>query len=170
MKAVNFHTLVLLVAAMTLCAGLLPGASADAIQGAAPDFTLKSQTGGNLKLSELRGQVVLINFWASWCGPCRQEMPALDELYQHYRSLDFTVIGINVEENSDNAKSLLKDIHVTFPVLFDNNNAVSKLYSIKGMPSTILVDRDGNMRYLHMGYQPGFETEYQNQVRTLIRE
>jgi peroxiredoxin len=169
-KTVNFHTLVRLVAAMTLCAGLISGTSADAIQGAAPDFTLKSQTGTNLKLSELRGQVVLINFWASWCGPCRQEMPALDELYQHYRSLDFTVLGVNVEENSANAKSLLKDIHVTFPVLFDNQNTVSKLYNIKGMPSTILVDRDGNMRYLHMGYQPGFETEYQNQVRTLIRE
>jgi peroxiredoxin len=97
-------------------------------------------------------------------------MPALDELYQHYRSLDFMVLGVNVEENSDNAKSLLKDIHVTFPVLFDNKNTVSKLYNIKGMPSTILVDRDGNVRYLHMGYQPGFETEYQNQVRTLIRE
>lgn len=170
MKAVNFQTLVNLVAAMALCAGLMPSASADAIKGAAPDFTLKSQTGTNLKLSELRGQVVLINFWASWCGPCRQEMPALDELYQHYRPLDFTVLGVNVEENSDNAKSLLKDIHVTFPVLFDNKNTVSKLYNIKGMPSTILVDRDGNMRYLHMGYQPGFETEYQNQVRTLIRE
>ena len=155
---------------LTLCAGFASSVWAKADQSPAPDFTLKSQKGDNLKLSELRGKVILINFWASWCGPCRQEMPVLDELYRHYRSLDFTILGVNVEQDSDNAKSLLKDVSVSFPVLFDNENKVSKLYDVKGMPSTVLVDRDGNIRYVHMGYQPGTEAEYQAQIRTLIRE
>lgn len=144
--------------------------SADIGQGPAPDFTLKSQAGNNLKLSELRGEVVMINFWASWCGPCRQEMPKLEELYARYKPLGFTVLGVNIEEDSSKAKALLEDLSVSFPVLFDDHNEVSRLYQVAAMPSTVLVDRDGNMRYLHKGYQPGMEQQYQEQIRTLIKE
>lgn len=143
---------------------------ADVGQGQAPDFTLKSQSGDNLKLSELRGEVVMINFWASWCGPCRQEMPKLEELYARYKPLGFTVLGVNIEEDPSKAKALLKDVGVSFPVLFDTQNEVSRLYQVAAMPSTVLVDRDGNMRYLHKGYQPGLEQQYQEQIRTLIKE
>ncbi len=140
------------------------------IQGPAPDFALKSNTGKNLRLSEYRGQVVMINFWASWCGPCRQEMPLLEDMYKRYQSLGFTILGVNVEEDSSKAKRLLKEIPVSFPILFDNRNQVSKMYNVVAMPSTVLVDRDGNMRYLHKGYKPGYEKEYQKQVRALVRE
>lgn len=143
---------------------------ADIGEGQAPDFTLKSQSGANLKLSELRGEVVMINFWASWCGPCRQEMPKLEELYARYKPLGFTVLGVNIEEDPAKAKALLKDVSVSFPVLFDTQNEVSRLYQVAAMPSTVLVDRDGNMRYLHKGYQPGLEERYQEQIRTLIKE
>ena len=136
----------------------------------APDFALKSYSGENLRLSEYRGEVVMINFWASWCGPCRQEMPLLDEMYQQYQPLGFTILGVNVEEDSSKAKQLLADIPVNFPVLFDNSSEVSKLYNVVAMPSTVLVDRDGNVRYLHQGYKPGYEDAYQQQVRELIRE
>ena len=170
MNIMKLVTRARLLTAIIVAVCLAPYAWAEEITGKAPDFTLKGLNGDNLKLSELRGKVILINFWASWCGPCRQEMPVLDQLYQRYRSLDFTIIGVNVEENSDAAKSLLKDVNVTFPILFDNTNAVSKLYKVKGMPSSILVDRDGNMRDMYMGYQQGYEQEYQKQVRSLIRE
>ncbi len=146
------------------------GTRADISDGPAPDFVLKSASGTNLRLSEYRGEVVMINFWASWCGPCRQEMPILDELYSQYRELGFTILGVNVEENSNDAKDLLKEIPVSFPVLFDNKSSVSKLYDVIAMPSTVLVDRSGNVRYLHHGYKPGYEDTYQQQVRTLIRE
>ncbi len=136
----------------------------------APDFTLKSDNGKNLKLSEHRGDVVLINFWASWCGPCRQEMPLLSELHDKYKALGFTVLGVNVEQDSDEAKKLLKEMPVTFPVLFDNDSTVSKQYDVIAMPSTVLVDRDGKMRYLHKGYKPGEEAIYLEMVRSLIRE
>ena len=146
-----------------------PGAQA-VPGGAAPDFTLKSLAGDNVKLSELRGQVVLINFWASWCGPCRQEMPRLDDLYQQYGELGFTLLGVNVEQDSAEAQRMLHDTPVTFPILFDSKNEVSKLYDVVAMPSTVIVDRDGNVRFVHKGYQPGYEDEYQTQIRTLVRE
>lgn len=154
---------------------LLAGVGAAAVAdidtpSAAPDFTLKSATGENLRLSDLRGEVVMINFWASWCGPCRQEMPLLDEIYSQYKPMGFTILGVNVEEDTTKARKMLQDNPVDFPVLFDKQSEVSKLYNIVAMPSTILVDRDGNVRYLHRGYKPGFEDAYQQQVRTLIRE
>ena len=144
--------------------------SAGLKQTSAPDFTLKSNAGENLRLSEYRGEVVLINFWASWCGPCRQEMPVLSELHDKYRALGFTVLGVNVEADSSKARKLLQELPVSFPVVFDSDSVVSKQYDVVAMPSTVLVDRDGNMRYLHKGYKPGLETVYQQQVRDLIRE
>lgn len=143
---------------------------AASITGKAQNFTLKSMSGKNLRLSEYRGQVVMINFWASWCAPCRQEMPLLEDLYKKYKGLGFTLLGVNVEQDSSKASTLLRSIKVSFPILFDNKNTVSKMYKVLAMPTTIIIDRDGNMRYLHKGYKPGYEQEYQQQVRALIRE
>ena len=145
-------------------------ATAGTDSSAAPDFTLKSDSGENIRLSELRGEVVLINFWASWCGPCLQEMPILSEMHDKYQAMGFTVLGVNVEENSSAARKLLQDMPVSFPVLFDSDSQVSRQYDVAAMPSTVLVDRDGNMRYLHKGYKPGLEDTYVDQVRSLIRE
>ncbi len=148
----------------------LASVRAEALSGPAPDFTLRSNTGKNLKLSEFRGQVVLLNFWASWCGPCRQEMPALDKLHKRYRKLGFTVLGVNVEEDSRQARQLLKEVKVSFPILFDTRNQASQLYHVEAMPTTVIIDRDGNMRYLHKGYKPGEERLYRKWVKQLIRE
>ncbi|MEH6556386.1 MAG: TlpA disulfide reductase family protein [Oceanicoccus sp.] len=136
----------------------------------APDFILKSTSGENLRLSEQRGQVVLINFWASWCGPCRQEMPLLDELQQKYSKLGFTVFGVNVDKDPAKADKILKDIPVSFPVLYDSDGNVSKLFDVSAMPTTVIVDRDGNMRYLHKGFKPGYEDKYAANIKALIRE
>jgi peroxiredoxin len=150
---------------------LVPFAAGAAEEGKpAPDFTLKSSTGKNLKLSEMTGNVVLINFWASWCGPCRQEMPLLNALHDKYAPLGFSVLGVNVEENADAARGFLKDFPVNFPVLLDSANQVSKQYEVLAMPTTVVVDRDGKIRYLHKGYQSGDEAKYQEMVKKLVRE
>ncbi len=143
---------------------------AASVSGPAPNFTLKALDGKNLKLSEMRGNVVLINFWASWCGPCREEMPLLNELHAKYEPLGFTVLGVNVEEQEKNARGFLKNFPVDFPILLDNRNQVSKLYEVIAMPTSVVVDRDGNMRYLHRGYKSGDEKKYRQVVKKLIRE
>jgi thiol-disulfide isomerase/thioredoxin len=144
--------------------------ASEELSGKASNFTLKSLSGKNIKLSELRGQVVMLNFWASWCGPCRQEMPLLEKMYEKYNRLGFTLLGVNVEENSDEAKKLLREIKVSFPILFDTRNITSKLYNVSAMPTTILIDRSGNKRFLHKGYKPGYEKDYIKQVKQLLRE
>jgi len=160
----------LLVTIVVMLAMGMNAHAAQVLSGKATDFTLKSRSGKNIKLSELRGQVVMINFWASWCGPCRQEMPLLEALYKKYHGLGFTLLGVNVEQDSSKANAYLRDVSVSFPILYDTKNSVSKTYNISAMPSTVMVDRDGNMRYLHHGYKPGYEKEYEKQIKALIRE
>jgi len=145
-------------------------ALAGGLSGPAPGFTLESRDGETVSLADLKGQVVMINFWATWCGPCRQEMPHLEALHQRYNSLGFTLLGVNVEDNPEGATKYLQDTPVTFPILFDPKNEVSKRYDVIAMPSTVLVGRDGTMRFIHHGYKPGYEGEYQTQIRALLRE
>ena len=136
----------------------------------APDFALKSSTGENLRLSEYRGDVVMINFWATWCGPCRQEMPLLDELYSRYERVGFNLLGVNIDDDSNRAMDMIRELGVNFPVLFDARKEVSRLYDVDAMPVTVLVDREGTVRYVHQGYKPGYEEKYLDQVRSLLRE
>ena len=145
-------------------------AAMPAIGSAAPDFTLKSSTGRNLKLSEHRGEVVMINFWATWCGPCRQEMPLLNRIHEKYRKAGLTLLGVNIDDNSANALAMVKKLGVTFPVLFDAEKRISRLYDVDGMPSTLLIDRDGKVRYIHRGYRAGYEERYETQVRELLKQ
>ena len=158
------------IAVLALTGLLSTPAAAKPVSGAAPDFTLKSRAGQNLRLSEYRGQVVLLNFWASWCGPCRQEMPLLEDLYKRYGKLGFTIMGVNVDTDSTKANEYLRDITVTFPILYDTANAVTKSYNVNAMPTTVIVDRNGNMRFLHQGYKPGYENDYKKEVIQLIKE
>ncbi|WP_416240394.1 TlpA family protein disulfide reductase [Marinobacter sp. F3R08] len=147
-----------------------PLVAAEAINVPAPDFTLESRSGENLRLEEHRGEVVMLNFWASWCGPCRQEMPLMDELYSQYKDLGFTILAVNVDENRAEAHRFLEKVPVNYPILYDPESSVSELYEVQAMPTTVMIDRDGNARYLHYGYQPGYEDDYEQQIRELVRE
>ena len=145
-------------------------AATDLTGQTAPDFALKSNSGENLRLSEYRGDVVMVNFWATWCGPCRQEMPLLDQLYSRYQRVGFTLLGVNIDDNSGKAMTMAKELGVSFPVLFDSKKEVSKLYQVDTMPATVLIDREGTVRFIHHGYKPGYENEYLDQIRSLLRE
>ncbi|HTY48626.1 MAG TPA: TlpA disulfide reductase family protein [Steroidobacteraceae bacterium] len=144
--------------------------AAMAADAPAPVFNLPARDGTIVDLAKLRGQVVMINFWASWCGPCRQEMPLLEKIYEQYHKFGFTLLGVNVEPDSAAAAGFLKQTPVTFPILFDTKSLVSNLYNVSGMPSSAFIDRQGNLRLLHEGYKPGDENLYLDQIRALVRE
>src|ERR1700693_5309205 len=144
-------------------------ASGDA-SGPAPAFTLTALSGQQGALSQYKGQVVMVNFWATWCGPCQQEMPLLDQMYKKYKPAGFTLIGVNVDKEAPAVKELLARKPVSFPVLLDPANQVSKAYHVNEMPSSVFIDRKGQIRYIHRGYKPGDENDYQDRIRQLIRE
>ncbi len=154
-------------AALILAAAVATAADAG---GPAPAFSLTTPSGEAGSLSQYKGQVVLVNFWATWCGPCKQEMPLLDAMYQKYKPAGFTLIGVNVDKDAPPVKELLARKPVSFPVLLDPTNDVSKAYHIADMPSSVLIDRKGQIRYVHRGYRAGDENEYQDRIRQLIRE
>jgi peroxiredoxin len=152
-------------------AGAGPSAAAlPSVGVSAPDFAAKSDSGRNVRLSELRGQVVLINFWASWCNPCRQELPLLSKIYSQYRGAGFALLAVNVDDNRKDAEVMLKRLDLKFPTLFDGNKKVAKLYGVDTMPATLVIDRDGRVRYVHRGYYDGYERKYEQQVRELLKE
>lgn len=160
-----------LAAALSVTAlGACFSAQAVDVNSEAPDFTLATLDGGNLRLQEHRGEVLLINFWASWCGPCRQEMPILDRLHQRYEEAGFAVLGVNVEGKRKPAEKIAKKSKVTFPVLIDVGQKVSEAYDLEAMPTTVVVDRNGQVRYVHRGYKPGDEAKYIDVVKQLIAE
>jgi len=160
--------LVTAVVAILFAAGA--NAARDLVGSEAPDFALRSSLGENLRLSEYRGQVVMLNFWATWCGPCRQEMPLLENIYGRYQPAGFSLLAINLDEENDDALDMAKKLGVSFPLLFDDEKIVSRLYDIRAMPMTVLIDRDGRVRHVHQGYRPGYETRYLDEVRSLLRE
>ena len=162
--------LLLTMVCSVFTASFTVSSQADTRSKEAPDFVLKSHTGQNVRLSELRGEVVMINFWASWCGPCRQEMPKLDELHAKYKDMGFTILGVNVEQDSSKAKEMIIKSPVGFPILYDTLSEVTEKYGVDSMPMTVLLDSDGNVRYTHKGYKPGYEDHYQAEMKTLFKE
>lgn len=162
---------VALIAAVTGLAALAaPAWSGSPLDVPAPAFALLTRAGSSIDLDELRGQVVMINFWASWCGPCRQEFPILDQIYRKYRPMGFTLVAVNVESDRADAERFLAGTPVTFPVAWDADNKVSSAYGVSAMPTTLIVDRKGQVRWVHLAYKPGDEDEYLNQVRAMLRE
>lgn len=162
----GFRTLALLLASGVALAN--GGASP------APDFTLPVRGGGNVQLSKLKGQVVMINFWASYCAPCRQEMPLLNDIHKKYKSLGFTLLGVNVDEDVKDAEAWLAKAKFTpgFPILLDQKLVVRDQYAKYGavMPLSVFIDRKGNIRDVHRGYKPGDEGAYLNQIRAMLKE
>lgn len=136
----------------------------------APDFALKSIDGANLRLSEFLGEVVMLNFWASWCGSCRQEMPQLERLHRTYRSAGFVLIGINVDDEAARAAQLAHALKVSYPILLDPRKSVAPLYRLNELPMSVLIDRAGVVRFVHVDYRAGREQPYLAELRALLNE
>jgi thiol-disulfide isomerase/thioredoxin len=161
-----------LAAAALVCVSVF--AMAGSTMAPAPEFTLPVRGGNTMTMSKLKGQVVMINFWASYCGPCRQEMPLLEKMHQKYKSVGFTLLGVNVDEEVKDAEAWLSKMQspVSFPILLDQKHVVREQYKSYGevMPMSVFIDRKGNIRNIHRGYKPGDENAYLDQIRALLKE
>lgn len=134
----------------------------------APDFTLEDLDGKQVKLSALRGRVVLVNFWATWCPPCRREMPSLERLSRQMSGQPFTVLAVNVGEDPDTVFPFTGTLEPapTFPLLFDHNSSVLRTFAVKGLPTSFILDKSGHIAFRAVG---GREFDDPNIVAT-IRE
>lgn len=135
----------------------------------APNFKLPGINTGNLmSLKRHRGKVVYLDFWASWCGPCRQSLPMLNELRKELRSKGFEVIAVNLDENKKDAKAFLKQFPVSYPVLLDPEGKVPQKYDLPGMPTSYLIDRKGKIRKVHIGFKKQDISKIRKEIMSLL--
>jgi cytochrome c biogenesis protein CcmG/thiol:disulfide interchange protein DsbE len=123
----------------------------------APPFTVPLFDGGTISLRELRGKVVFLNFWASWCPPCRAEARLLEEAWQRYKDRDVVFVGVNIQDREADARAFLREFAITYPNGIDNGSKVAIDYGVYGLPETFIIDREGNTTYKHIG-AIGWET------------
>jgi len=136
--------IILILTLSMLITGCSGGGSSSAEVGSkAPDFCLKDLSGQEYSLSELRGKPVLLNFWATWCGPCRGEMPYLEEIYREWSGKGLTLFAVNIGESSSQARGYLQTYGMSLPVLLDSAQTVAKRYNITGIPTTFFIDKNG---------------------------
>ncbi len=137
----------------------------------APEFRLRNLKGGEMTLSSLRGRVVLINFWATWCGPCRAEMPSMEALYGTYKRADFEILAISIDTGEEEkVKSFVDEFGFRFPVLLDNRLAINQLYQVRVVPTSFLIDRKGIIRDRILGARDWNDPELRLAVQNLISE
>jgi cytochrome c biogenesis protein CcmG/thiol:disulfide interchange protein DsbE len=147
--------LTVLFALLTLWTlGLRQAGGGPEIGQPAPDFTLELYEGGELRLSDLRGQVVLLNFWASWCDPCRDEAPALERVWRDYKDKGVVFIGIDYVDLESSAQDYLAEFDVTYPNGLDTGQRISRAYRIRGVPETFFVDKQGNIAPIFVNGAP----------------
>jgi thiol-disulfide isomerase/thioredoxin len=137
----------------------------------APDFTLDTLNGTQVTLFDLRGKVVVINLWTSWCPPCRAEMPAIENVYQANREQGLEVLAVNstYQDNEANAAAFVQELGLTFPVLLDRDGSVSNRYQLRALPTTYFIDRQGVIRSVVLG-GPMSESLIQSKVADLLAE
>jgi peroxiredoxin len=176
MRTLTKSLLALAVLFVIVCAGMFVRAAAPARQPAlmdlvgkpAPDFTLKDTDGNSVKLSDLKGSVVVLDFWATWCGPCKQSLPLLNKVYDQHKAKGLKVYTVDLKEAVDLVKTTMKDRGYTMPCLLDTDAAVAKLYKVSGIPSTFLVGADGNIKWAEEGFD-GNQDALNKQIGAILK-
>lgn len=165
----NKSITIVLVLSVLILFGTIPARGAG--QGdKAPDFTGKTLTGKNIKLSELRGNIVLINFWGTWCAPCKEELPYFNRLYRKFRGMGVEILAVNIDKVTSQAARMSGRLRLTFPVVLDPGGDLSDLYRIRSMPTTYVVGKDGMIRYIHWGFGSGDPPRYESEIKNLLRD
>lgn len=148
--------------------GLLKAQAGPREEGPAPDFTLSTFDGEEITLSELRGQVVVINFWASWCPPCREEAPYLESTWRKYRDQGVVLLGVDYVDTEVEALAYIEEFDITYPNGPDIGTGISQAYRIQGVPETFFVAKDGSLRGVKVG--PLSPPELAERIETLLAE
>jgi peroxiredoxin len=170
-------TLLAAIASTTACADSEKGPSSSADTGGlvgspAPDFKVHAVVGseGAISLKDLRGQVVLLDFWGTFCEPCKKSFPKLEELRRKYAASGLRVIGISEDDDDDKDKipGFARTYGATFSLAWDGDKAVARRYKPETMPSSFLIDKDGIVRFAHVGFHDGEELEVENELRGLL--
>lgn len=136
----------------------------------APELNARTLDGERLRMRDLRGKVVIVDFWASWCEPCKEELPVLDRLYQRYGDQGLVVVGVSVDRTERNARGFLRRNSVSFPIIHDADHAIAGRYSPPTMPSSYIVDRRGVIRHVHQGFRSGDAARIEREVRALLQD
>ena len=135
-----------------------------------PDVTLQAADGAAVRLSTFSGKVLLVDFWASWCVPCKTSFPALDAIYREYAPKGLEVVAVNLDEQRKNADAFLAAHPHRMTVLFDPKGIAPEAFGVKGMPSSYLIDRSGAIRFTHMGYSGNVDVSYRKEIAQLLAE
>lgn len=135
-------------------------------------FNGMTSDGKEIKLSAYQGKVVLIDFWASWCLPCREEMPELIKFYRAYKDSNFELIAINIDNEKDNMQHFLDKLFPkpAFPIIADNSQKIPALFDIEAMPTTIFIDKKGKIRYRHDGFKQSYINDFKQELTQLLKE
>lgn len=148
---------------------LLGGVAHSADSTLAPDVQLPTSQ-GQVRLQDLRGQVVLVDFWASWCGPCRQSFPWMNDMQARYGEQGLKILAINVDAEREDAERFLRDLPARFTVAFDPQGQSPERFGVMGMPSAYLIDRDGRIHRQHIGFHPDRAQGYEDEIRALLTQ
>jgi thiol-disulfide isomerase/thioredoxin len=135
-----------------------------------PSVEVSTADGATVNLSGYKGRIVLIDFWASWCPPCKTSFPALDVLYREYRDRGVEVLAVNLDERRHDAETFLAAHPHRLTVLYDSKGVSPQAFGVKGMPSSFIVDRGGNIRFTHMGYSGDVDARYRQEITQLLSE
>jgi thiol-disulfide isomerase/thioredoxin len=138
----------------------------------APNFEGKTIKDKEIKLSDYAGKVVLIDFWASWCPPCREEMPRLIDFYRSHKNPNFELIAVNIDNKKENMEHFLDDLfpEPAFPIVIDNNQKIPSLFNIEAMPTTIFIDKKGKIRFWHNGFKKSYVNDFNSELTQLLKE
>lgn len=158
------------LAALTAAAALSVSAATPLTGAEAPDFVLRNVSGGNMRLSEYRGQVVMLSFWATWCGDCRAQLEQLATMRTRYADAGVELLAVNLDQDGKQAGQLAAKQHLPYPVLHDAGGEVGRLYDVSKLPVMVLIDRSGTVREVFEGYRRGNEAKYLESVQALLRE
>jgi thiol-disulfide isomerase/thioredoxin len=155
-----------------LALGLLAACSSNrSVQAvAAPKFELKDLNGNTVRLDSYLGHPVLLDFWATWCGPCRMSIPMVQDFFSRHKAEGLAVLGLNIDDEPSGVSSFVKKFHMTYPVLLAGNSSVASDYEVEGIPHFVFVDAHGRVQRIYQGFAPDIVDSWEEELKTALKK